>query len=254
MAKSFCDCIKRRGDQFDDVSEELIRNSVRSVRTHFNMRPFNNLVKVKLVKLAPKSIYPSSSQVYDTDETNTSFNPHPHSVTGYVFSSFEADKFSRLFDNRSKDMNLLKPNDPQGIPTGRIESHDLSKHQVVNASDDQVNPLYQADPHTLNGFPQGNKIDDTALEWGRLKEENLNQSENLKPNGNNKLNRLYNTLGNERAQEEKVRGDSVGKLETKSILKTSQHRPHAASRSESPLKVTFSKMRTIVYLASKQMN
>lgn len=259
--------------------EGNIPTTVRSEVKHFCS---NHLVKIRLVKMMPKWDVPISAEAYLTDQTNTSLNPHPRDMSSYLFSSLDVERvLSRQYrGNTSADTggeeapdlkqhyrNSVFQKKPNGAPhfeRGLTQSdHRLrfssrgssagensnSRHNVLlkveaekpvedsRSSLNQPNKLSNFHTPSHSAFTSG--INDSIR-------NNYNSSNNL----NNHRSRFMSSLldgANNKTNDSNLGNSSKMNSESgnRSILKNSLNRQ--GSKSSSPRRVQFSKVRTVVY-------
>lgn len=269
-----------RQEPMGDLSERGKNPSLdlKSVQPRFLKPAPNNLVKVRLTKLQPRSDLPYSAQVYDTEETDTEFNPHPRELLAYTFSVQESVakiNSSTVLKNPTAadlDLNLKQPilknlHLSRVLQEGPTNTLSLSTNQLhmrdLIRTDDKVT-YNRSRSDRSNQSPEKLKVDcDGGAEDSRITitpmmgsaqkhplsasmvdtggEHSRKQSRNLK-HMSSIDNRTNDTnFGNT----SKHQSEMGGFHRSRSILKTSKDRT-TKSRDYSK-KVQFSKLRTVVY-------
>ena len=250
--------------------------NLKSVQPRFLKAAPNKLVKVRLTKLQPRTDLPYSAQVYDTEETDTEYNPHPKEMLAYTFSvqeSINKINSSVLLKNPTTadlDLNLKQPilknlhlsRVLQEGPSNTLSTNQLHMRDLIR-TDDKVT-YHNCRSDRTSHSPEKLKIDaDGAVEDSRITitpmigsaqkhplsasmvdtagEHSRKQSRNLK-HMSSVDNRTNDTnFGNT----SKHQSEMGGFHRSRSILKTSKDRT-TKSRDYSK-KVQFSKLRTVVY-------
>lgn len=248
-----------------DFAEEAYTKLPRSLSTHFKMRPSNNLVKVRLVKLSPKTDIPASTMVYNTDDTDTEINPRPRDMSGYVFTTFESELTSAirsssppprpqaeapaapvlkpfyrgsLFQRRANNVLMIEGQElsqsVERLLNERNDSASSSRGRLRASLDKPLEDSRLSVAPKLSNFntPNNSAINDSLRNNVSKQTKHVDSMEG-RTNDTNLVNTsklLSETMGNNR-----------------SILKTSQLRSQGGPRDPSPRKVRFSKLRTVVY-------
>lgn len=266
-----------RAEPLGELSERERKSAInlKSVNPRFFKPPPNNLVKVRLTKLQPRSDLPYSTQVYDTEETDTEFNPHPREMMAYTFCAQESivkivnsvvlkDPTSEPDPNLKQPIlkNLHLSRVLQEGPTNTMSTNQLQMRDLIRTDDKVTYNRSRSDRSNLSpeklrvdceGGAEDSRVTITPMMGSAQKhplsasmvdtggEHSRKQSRNLK-HMSSIDNRTNDTnFGNT----SKHQSEMGGFHRSRSILKTSKDRT-TKSRDYSK-KVQFSKLRTVVY-------
>ena len=266
-----------RAEPLGELSERERKPALnlKSVKPKFFKASPNNLVKVRLTKLQPRSDLPYSTQVYDTEETDTEFNPHPQEMMAYTFSAQESmvkiSNSALLKDPTSEpNPNLKQPilknlhlsRVLQEGPTNTMSTNQLQMRDLIRTDDKVTYNQSRSDRSNLS--PEKLRVDgDGGVEDSRVTITPMMGSAQKHPlsasmvdTGGEHSRKLSRNLKHMSSIDNRTNDTNFGNTSkhqsemggfhrSRSILKTSKDRT-TKSRDFSK-KVQFSKLRTVVY-------
>lgn len=244
-------------------TNETTQNNLTTHRT-LKHKPSNSLVKVQLVKL-PQKIIPCSAGVYLTDQTNTSLEPHPRDMSGYLFASFDQRDRQHSYRNRAlseldfPDLKLYRGSLFQKKPNVNTErcmsqsedkiaysrgssidkdSHNSKRHLRVSF-DRQYDDSKSSAIHKLSNFNPSNPS------HSGIANDSMRNHANSKHTHQSRILSFIDGKTNDTNF-----GGNSSKIDSgasRSILKKPTIHNQHISRSSSLRRVRFAKVRTVVY-------